>query len=493
MLSQPPCTVSQQEMLWKSKLECHFCIPKQELSKDPSGNLFCTTCNLRYQINSEHKLEPLDEFIIQPEQHRYAVPVAAASSQTTTDNILCQSCQHNQLLIIQAMSNFDLPDHYPPELVKQKSSEYLEFLEQKYPLCSICVVRGNEKISQLNRKMKLKQMRNNISTTLENNNHSLVDISFSLLIYLIYFFSNVTKILFLVDLYFTFKSELKWKLFLIPISIAISFTKFPWLKFIPHLGLILVRFVSLVPKKIAVQPSNECKPLSNHPTPKIEQIFEQFSLEDSDKTNSLFNPTLDQNKKLTSNESQLSVEIKKNFNLKTPPLASPFSALKPSQFSFDCGLESAIDSFSFSKTKREFSPSQPTTLTQIFGKRKEEIKNNPLPSTKSPIPSECKYPTRPLVSLNYPLLFAFIILSYKLFLQSLFILFLICSSSGKFTLNAKFNLSVIIVSVFLFGLYTSLGLEDLLFFIGGNDKMRLFFFLFCFCLNLLLFLILFKN
>ena len=45
---------------------------------------------------------------------------------------LCRDCQHNQFLIIQAMSNFDLPDDLPAEKVRQKTIEYQDILEVKF-------------------------------------------------------------------------------------------------------------------------------------------------------------------------------------------------------------------------------------------------------------------------------------------------------------------------------------------------------------------------
>jgi hypothetical protein len=77
------------------------------------------------------------------------------SSSISSSHSLCRPCQHNQTILIQMLSNFDPPATAPESTYEQ----YRRDLERRYPLCQVCRFAVEQRLGQLEAKLKARRLR----------------------------------------------------------------------------------------------------------------------------------------------------------------------------------------------------------------------------------------------------------------------------------------------------------------------------------------------
>lgn len=82
-----------------------------------------------------------------------------SSSMPSSSNSLCRPCQHNQTILIQMLSNYDPPATAPDSTYEQ----YRRDLERRYPLCQVCRFAVEQRLGQLEAKLKARRLRSMVA------------------------------------------------------------------------------------------------------------------------------------------------------------------------------------------------------------------------------------------------------------------------------------------------------------------------------------------
>ena len=374
----------------------------------------------------------------------------------------------------------------------------IQILEEKYPLCSMCQLRGKDRLEQLNRKIRSKLMRNNVTQfqkefSSKNHMFTLASLFLPFCCLCLHYcgiggkgwifldFCNIYLFVYRKH----FRAKKNYSLLLLIFCYYLAFALGLNQRIMVFLRIGIQTLLCYLNYNNSVT-SSRLRP--DHSMSLLQKTYKPPQIEDMLCSLNVNDPTELENS-IKSMNGETNFQNEKVLSIKQTNVVSPFANLQPSKFSFECGLERKIECFALESNPFK-SLNSTGSITSFHSSvcslpENEKIAITCNSKSKDTTSALDKGQSRILlyflnISLAHLLLsnlIAFIILSHQLYLQLLFVTAIIFSKSSIF-LSSKLNWLVCIVPLLYIEYFLHFSARDLF---AVNQNRKIFY-----CIGLLL-------